>query len=143
MATPTPKDYKVLFALLAGSGLRIGEALGLRVTDFNDDFTTIKVSRSVFRRTTQIPKTPNAVLRDRPIVKPRGTRETIRWQSDVRLPGRIRFRKADVHGLRNSLRACTCGVIICAIRRRLCAAPNPKPITNKRRRDRQLGTLHL
>ena len=53
--------YKVLFALLAGTGLRIGEALGLRTTDFTDDFTTIRVSQSVFRQTTQSPKTPNAV----------------------------------------------------------------------------------
>jgi len=53
--------YRFLFALLAGTGLRIGEALGLRVTDFKDHFTTIKVSQSVFRQTTQSPKTPNAV----------------------------------------------------------------------------------
>jgi integrase len=53
--------YRVLFALLAGTGLRIGEALGLRVTDFTDDFKTLKVSQSVFRQTLQSPKTPNAV----------------------------------------------------------------------------------
>ena len=53
--------YRVLFALLAGTGLRIGEALGLRVTDFTDDFATIRVCQSVFRQTTQTPKTPNAV----------------------------------------------------------------------------------
>jgi integrase len=53
--------YRILFALLAGTGLRIGEALGLRVTDFTDDFKTIKVSQSVFRQTVQSPKTPNAV----------------------------------------------------------------------------------
>jgi integrase len=53
--------YIVLFALLAGTGLRIGEALGLRITDFSDDYKTIKVSQSVFRLTPQLPKTPNAV----------------------------------------------------------------------------------
>jgi len=53
--------YKVLLALLAGTGLRIGEALALTVNDFTDDFTTIKVSQSIYGRTIQTPKTPNAI----------------------------------------------------------------------------------
>jgi integrase len=53
--------YKVLFALLAGTGLRIGEALGLKLNDFSGDFSTIKVRRSVWRGSTQTPKTDNAL----------------------------------------------------------------------------------
>jgi integrase len=53
--------YAVLFALLAGSGLRIGEALGLKVTDLTDDCTVIQVQRSVWFGQEQTPKTPNAI----------------------------------------------------------------------------------
>jgi integrase len=53
--------YRVLFALLAGTGLRIGEALGLRITDFKDDFSTLTVNQSVWRLQTQTPKTANAL----------------------------------------------------------------------------------
>ncbi len=53
--------YKALFALLAGTGLRIGEALGIRISDFSDDFKTVSISRSVWRSKTQEPKTANAV----------------------------------------------------------------------------------
>jgi integrase len=55
------RRYRVLFALLAGTGLRIGEAFGLRITDFKDDFLTFTVNQSVWRLQTQIPKTANAV----------------------------------------------------------------------------------
>lgn len=54
--------YKVLFALLAGSGLRIGEAFGLRLGDhLSGDFSTINVRQSVWRGSVQAPKTDNAV----------------------------------------------------------------------------------
>lgn len=53
--------YSVLFALLAGTGLRIGEALGLKTTDLTDDCTVLHVQRSVWFGQEQIPKTPNAV----------------------------------------------------------------------------------
>ena len=54
--------YKVLFALLAGTGLRIGEALGLKLGEhLSGDFTTIKVQQSVWRGTVQSPKTDNAI----------------------------------------------------------------------------------
>jgi len=53
--------YKVLFALLAGSGMRVGEALGLRVEHITDDFSTIKISQSAWRGKTQAPKTANAI----------------------------------------------------------------------------------
>jgi integrase len=54
--------YKVLFALLAGTGLRIGEAFGLKIGDhLSGDFSTIKVRQSVWRGSVQTPKTDNAV----------------------------------------------------------------------------------
>ncbi len=54
--------YKVLFALLAGTGLRIGEALGLKLGEhLSGDFTTIRVKQSVWRGSVQSPKTDNAV----------------------------------------------------------------------------------
>jgi len=54
--------YKVLFALLAGTGLRIGEALGLKLGEhLSGDFSTIRVRQSVWRGTVQAPKTDNAV----------------------------------------------------------------------------------
>lgn len=53
--------YAVLFALLAGTGLRIGEALGLKTSDFTSDFQTIHVRQSVWRGKEQDPKTPNSI----------------------------------------------------------------------------------
>ena len=54
--------YKVLFALLAGTGLRIGEAFGLKIGDhLSGDFSTIRVRQSVWRGSVQTPKTDNAV----------------------------------------------------------------------------------
>lgn len=54
--------YKVLFALLAGTGLRIGEAFGLKLGEHvSGDFLTIRVRQSVWRGSVQTPKTDNAV----------------------------------------------------------------------------------
>jgi integrase len=54
--------YKVLFALLGGTGLRIGEALGLEIDDhLSGDFSTIRVRQSVWRGSVQTPKTDNAL----------------------------------------------------------------------------------
>lgn len=53
--------YRVLFALLAGSGMRIGEALGLRVEHLADDLSTVRVIQSAWRGRAQSPKTVNAV----------------------------------------------------------------------------------
>src|SRR5258707_1054505 len=54
--------YKVLFVLLAGTGLRIGEALGLKLgAHLSGDFSTIRVRQSVWRGSVQTPKTDNAV----------------------------------------------------------------------------------
>jgi integrase len=51
----------VLFALLAGTGLRIGEALALCPTDFGPDCRVLHVRRSIWRGQEQEPKTVNAV----------------------------------------------------------------------------------
>jgi integrase len=54
--------YRVLFALLAGTGLRIGEALGLKLGEhLSGDFSIIRVRQSVWRSTVQAPKTDNAI----------------------------------------------------------------------------------
>lgn len=53
--------YAVLFALLSGSGLRIGEALVLKDTDFSPDCRVLSVSRSIWHGQEQAPKTPAAV----------------------------------------------------------------------------------
>ena len=53
--------YSVLFALLAGSGLRIGEALAVKPTDLSPDCRVVFVRRSIWHGQEQQPKTPNAV----------------------------------------------------------------------------------
>jgi integrase len=57
----SPKRYSVLFALLAGTGLRIGEALALKPTDFSQDCRVLQVSRSIWHGHEQSPKTSSAV----------------------------------------------------------------------------------
>jgi len=47
--------------LLAGTGLRIGEALALKPTDLSPDCRVLYVRRSIWRGKEQEPKTPNAV----------------------------------------------------------------------------------
>lgn len=53
--------YHVLFALLAGTGLRIGEALGLKTTDFGPDCRVLHVNRSIWGGQEQAPKTSSAI----------------------------------------------------------------------------------
>lgn len=55
------RKYSLLFALLAGTGLRIGEALALRSTDFGADCRVLHVRRSLWHGREQEPKTSNAV----------------------------------------------------------------------------------
>ena len=52
---------QVLYTLMAATGLRIGEALGLEIKHLSDDYTTLSVEQSVWQGTIQSPKTPNAV----------------------------------------------------------------------------------
>jgi integrase len=51
--------YRFLFALLAGTGLRIGEALGLKTSDL--DCCILHMRRSVWHGKEQEPKTSNAI----------------------------------------------------------------------------------
>jgi integrase len=53
--------FRVLVALLAGTGLRIGEALGLKTEDLTDDCRVLHVRRSVWQCREQLPKTSNAI----------------------------------------------------------------------------------
>jgi integrase len=53
-------QLRVLYALLAGSGLRIGEALGLEVKHVSLDGRTLSIEQSVWSTQIQPPKTPNA-----------------------------------------------------------------------------------
>jgi integrase len=53
--------YTILLALIAGTGLRIGEALGLRHSVFSNDCRVLNVQRSVWHGKPQLPKTKNAV----------------------------------------------------------------------------------
>ena len=62
--------YRVLYALLAGSGLRIGEALAIRLEPQSDDCSTISqdcstiyIRQAVWRGKEQDPKT-DATVRD-------------------------------------------------------------------------------
>jgi len=59
--TCASKRWQVLFVLLAGTGLRIGEALGLKTEDLSNDCSTLQVNRSIWHGREQAPKTPNAV----------------------------------------------------------------------------------
>jgi integrase len=55
-------QYRVLYTLLAGSGLRIGEALGLELgKHISKDCRTLYVRQSVWEGTTQKPKTASAI----------------------------------------------------------------------------------
>lgn len=64
-----PPRYAPLFALLAGTGLRIGEALALKHEDLSPDCRVLHVRRSVWHGKEQDPKTPAAV-RDVDISEP-------------------------------------------------------------------------
>jgi integrase len=51
---------QVLYALLAGTGLRVGEALGLEVKHLSADCRTLRVEQSCWEGDIQTPKTRNA-----------------------------------------------------------------------------------
>jgi integrase len=55
------KRYAVLFALVAGTGLRIGEALAERTTDFELGCHVLHIQRSVWHGCEQEPKTASAI----------------------------------------------------------------------------------
>jgi integrase len=51
---------QILYALLAGTGLRVGEALGLEIRHLSRDCKTISVEQSCWEGEIQTPKTKNA-----------------------------------------------------------------------------------
>jgi integrase len=53
--------YTLLIILIAGTGLRIGEALGVRHSDFKNECRVLHISRSIWGGKPQLPKTTNAV----------------------------------------------------------------------------------
>lgn len=55
--------YRSLFCVLAGTGMRIGEAVGLHVADLDLTNNVITIRRSVWNGLEQEPKTPNAYRR--------------------------------------------------------------------------------
>ena len=72
------RKHVMLFSLLAATGLRVGEALALRSTDFGPDCRVLHVRRSVWRGNEQEPKTSNAVrVVDIPEVFARQLREYV------------------------------------------------------------------
>jgi integrase len=72
------RKHVMLFSLLAATGLRAGEALALRSTDFGPDCRVLHVRRSVWRGNEQEPKTSNAVrIVDIPEVFARQLREYV------------------------------------------------------------------
>ena len=71
-----PERYAVFFALLAGTGLRIGEALALTRNDFSPDCKVLFVKRSIWHGHEQEPKTPAAI---RVIDIPESLASILRW----------------------------------------------------------------
>lgn len=57
----TSRRWGLLFAFLAGTRLRIGEALGVKVEDLSDDCSVLHIRRSIWHGREQEPKTPNAI----------------------------------------------------------------------------------
>lgn len=54
-------QFRALYALLGGSGLRIGEAFGLEIQNISDDCRTVCIRQSVWEGVKQSPKTPSAI----------------------------------------------------------------------------------
>jgi integrase len=51
----------VLFATLAGTGVRIGEGLALKPEDFSSDCRVIHITHAIWKKKDQAPKTPASV----------------------------------------------------------------------------------
>lgn len=77
------RQHYVLFALLAGTGLRIGAALGVKATDFGPNCRVLHIRRSIWRGKEQEPKTPYSVrVIDIPEVLARELRDYLSDVSD-------------------------------------------------------------
>lgn len=54
-------QFRLLYAILGGTGLRIGEAAGLEIQDVSPDAPTIRIRQSVWSGQKQTPKTHSAL----------------------------------------------------------------------------------
>src|SRR5438093_6354475 len=79
-------QYRILFALLAGTGMRIGEAAGLYINDLDLENCVIYVRRAVWNGQELSPKTRNAV---REIDIDSGLAELLRQHIGDRKVGRV------------------------------------------------------
>jgi len=79
-------QHRILFALLAGTGMRIGEAAGLHVDDLDLDNCVIYVRRGVWNGQELSPKTKNAV---REIDIDPGLAELLKQHIGVKKAGRV------------------------------------------------------
>jgi integrase len=61
IVTKAEGQYRVLYSLLAGTGLRAGEAAGLEVSDISADGLTLTIRQSMWNGQVQTPKTKNAL----------------------------------------------------------------------------------
>jgi integrase len=103
--------FRLLAALLAGTGLRIGEALGLKTEDLTPDCRVLRVRRSVWQGREQEPKTANAVrVVDIPETLAQVLREYIKGKSGYLFGTRSGGR---VLNYRNVLRALHAGGAMC------------------------------
>jgi integrase len=83
LSRTSERKYVVLFALLAATGLRIGEALGVKAKDFGPNCGVLHVRRSIWRGKEQEPKTPYSVrVIDIPEVLARELRDYLSDVSD-------------------------------------------------------------
>lgn len=80
------EQYCVLFALLAGTGMRIGEAAGLHLDDLDLDNHVIYVRRAVWNGREMAPKTSNAI---REIDIDAGLADVLRQHVGERKAGRV------------------------------------------------------
>jgi integrase len=65
----SPQPYKWFFQLSILTGMRTGEALGLRFEDFDEQNRVIKIRRSLTRGVLDLPKT-DASIREIPLLRP-------------------------------------------------------------------------
>lgn len=104
LTSQAPYRFAVLFALLAGTGLRIGEALALKRPDFSSDFRVVHITRSIWRGREQAPKTPAAV---REVDVPEPLAALLRYYANSKASNEFLFATRSGHplGQRNVLRA--------------------------------------
>jgi integrase len=101
LAALTPK-YASLVALLAVTGVRIGEALGLRASDFGPESRVLHVRRSIWHGKEQEPKTRNAI---RQVDVPERFAAVLRGLVEGKTGYLFATRSGNALGQRNVLRA--------------------------------------